>query len=64
MSGPSCKTCDHYFPYPLGDGLGECTDPTKAIFYKYGDRQNGETIVSENLECRNHKTKPKESVDE
>jgi hypothetical protein len=55
MSGPSCDTCEHYRPMPLGDEPhGECHDPAKIIYYKHGDRKNSEPEVSPFNECCNH----------
>ncbi|KKN12011.1 hypothetical protein LCGC14_1020790 [marine sediment metagenome] len=55
MSGPTCETCGHFHPMPLSDDQsGECHDPFKIIYYKYGDRANSEPVVNNNLTCSNY----------
>lgn len=54
MSGPCCDTCRFFYPALLGDKtLGECTDPTKLIFYKYGGVANEVPTVTTAMTCNN-----------
>ena len=65
MSGPSCETCGHFRESPLlNDNIGECYDPFKAIYYKYGDRVNDEPIVHDDMTCCNYTVPPKEGKNE
>lgn len=61
MSGPFCDTCG-WFRQPLimGNGVGECYDPSKIIYLHYGKRVNSEPEVLKDCYCRNWKEKEKE----
>lgn len=54
MSGPHCDTCEHFYKQPLGE-TGECTDPDKAIYSRYGGRISPPPEVYASYECSNHK---------
>jgi len=56
MSGPCCGDgCKWFYRAFLGDKtMGECTDPTKRIYYKYGDPVNDAPSVSEAMTCANY----------
>lgn len=55
MSGPCCGDgCKWFHRAMLGDkSMGECTDPAKIIYYKYGGPVNSSPSVSESMTCRN-----------
>lgn len=53
MAGPYCRDCKHYYPAMLSKDTGECMDPTKRIYYKYGDAKNEPREVHETDTCRN-----------
>lgn len=55
MSGPYCKTCEHYSAYALTDEeSGECLDPSKIIYAKCGDAIVEHIEVYATNECSNH----------
>lgn len=57
MSGPYCETCKFYRPTIFGDSaMGVCTDYTKAIINRCGDRVGVEPSVHISYGCANHKT--------
>lgn len=54
MSGPFCKTCEHFLKSPLGGGGGECTDVAKRISVRCGDFVNSAPFVLPDYECSQH----------
>lgn len=55
MSGPSCNTCEYFMPFPIiKDGRGQCNDPSKIIYAKYGNAINDAPITTSSNECLNH----------
>lgn len=56
MSGPYCKTCEHFKEWPLSGGTGECTDPCKIIYDRSGNNINCFPDVQEKYSCCNHTT--------
>lgn len=55
MSGPCCGDgCKYFYRALLGDQQqGECMDPAKIIYYKYGNAVNPRPSVDENMTCGN-----------
>ena len=58
MSGPCCGDgCRFFHRAILGDtSHGECSDPAKVIFYKYGGAVNSLPEVHETFTCCNFAT--------
>lgn len=54
MGGPYCETCNHFYQPPLSGDEGECQDPCKIIYAKYGDRINSTPSVHKTNDCCNH----------
>jgi len=54
MGGPYCETCNYFYQPPLSKDDGECTDPSKIVYVKYGDRISSEPSVHKTNECCNH----------
>jgi hypothetical protein len=56
MSGPCCGDgCKWFSRNLLGDqAKGECLDPTKRIYYKYGGPVDDPPSVNENMTCSNY----------
>ena len=63
MSGPYCKSCVYYNELPLYDGLGECSDPTKIIQDKAGNRASESPEVNELYSCPNHSSVDKDFLE-
>ena len=53
MSGPYCESCKYFYSSPFSGSKGECTDPSKLIYVKSGDRINEPPEVNIKNECSN-----------
>lgn len=57
MGGPYCETCNYFCEMALTEDEGECSDPSKIIYAKHGDRINSAPWVRKTNECCNHAQK-------